>query len=321
MSEVTATPLLGEITVSGAKLSKPVTALVTNASISDTIEGVTVLSITVIDNGLALLASGMFATNSKVQWKDQSLVVKHLTVSPGENGHGQLEVECRPSVVAGLEKLRGPKVFAKTDAAGAIRLLAGGLKVVAQSFRTRTNISVNGPSEGQLAESYWEAFARWAEESGAVLFEANGTIFFGKPSWLIAQIPTGEPIVWDGPARTNRHVLELPTCTMSDDLVADPVTVTVSMHAELASKYSAGMLVAFSGVPGFAGDYWVTSVSGPLSTTEPWTVSLAVPTDPKPTEPTGAAKTATKKTAKPSFPSSSDEKATVIETLRSKIGA
>lgn len=318
---VTTQDLIGEITVSGSRLTKTVTEKVLSASIDDSISQATALTMSITDNGLVLLASGMFAVGSKVTWRKQQLKVAALEVVPGENGQGQLDVTCEPAVIVDLKAKRGPKVFAKQDAVSAIRTLAGGLKVIAQpGGKVRVNIAVNGPSQGQLAETYWEAFNRWADESGAVCFEANGTIFFGKPSWIVAQVPSGPKLEWLGPARTDKHLLELPRCRMTTDIVSDPVSVTMSVHAELAEQFSAGHAVEFAGVPGFDGNYWVTGVSGPLKIDEPWTLTLAVPVDPKPDGETGAVKTATKKASKPAYATSTDEQATVKSVLTKKAG-
>jgi hypothetical protein len=268
------------VTVAGARLNAEVTDSVLTASISDTIDGVTELALTINDPGFVFLTSGLFAPNTKVVWGQQKLVVCALEVSGGQTGRGEIQVQCRPQVVEEAKQKRGPKVFAKTGPGAAAQLLIPG-KVVYETSTKRTNIAVNGPSDGEAAETYWEAISRWADEAGMIVFESWGTVFVGRPTWIAKQVPSGPPIVWAGPD-SDDHLLEVPQCRRTINTETEPVTVSVSMHPDLAVQYRAGMPTKFSGVPGFAGDYWVTSVSGPLDVKQPWTLELAVPVDPKP---------------------------------------
>jgi hypothetical protein len=302
---------VGKVTVSGAKLGADVSDQTRSVDLSDTIDGVTQLTLVVNDPDLDVLATGLFAPKTKVVVYGQQLIVAALEVGPGDSGRGELTVECRPEAVETLKGKSGPKVFAQLDPAGATKAIASGVKVVAQAGKKRTNIAVNAATEGEPAETFWAAILRWFEEDGMVVFESNGTLYCGKPSWIVGQIPKGRPIVWDGPD-TDDLILTLPTCRRTLDDSIEPVTVELQVHADLAELYHAGMSVAFSGVPGFDGDYWVSAVTGPLDNAQPWTISLAVPVDPKPTSESATEKTAGKPAAKKTTSKAKSERKTVI---------
>ena len=278
-SPTPASTALSTITVGGAALSSDITEQVLSATISDTIDAATELTVTVNDPEWEILTSGLFAPRTPVTWGAQRLVVAALRAYGGDSGGGAAEIQCRPATIQLLEDKRGPKLFSKLDAAGAVRNLcaAVGVKTVTQTIgSTRTNVSVKGPSDAEPGETYWAAIQRWAQEAGAVVFESWGTVYWGKPTWISAQL-SGPGVVWDWEDTTD-DLLDVPESRRTIDVLTEPATVTLSMHPRLASQYRAGAGVPFSGVPGFAGTYWVTSVSGPLGTnTEAWTVELVVP--------------------------------------------
>lgn len=313
-----ASTALSSITVGGAALSADITEQVLSASISDTIDAATELTVAVNDPGWDVLTSGLFSPRTPVTWGQQRLVVAAVRAYGGDAGAGAAEIQCRPSAIQQLEDKRGPKLFTKLDPAGAVRNLCAtvGVKVVAQPIGgTRTNVSVKGPSDAEPGETYWAAIQRWAQEAGAVVFESWGTVYWGRPSWIATQI-VAAPVVWAW-EDTVDDLLDVPECRRTIDVLTEPATVTLSMHPRLAATYRAGAGVAFSGVSGFDGNYWVTSVQGPLGTnTEPWTVDLAVPVDPKPDGETAVEKTAGKKTAKSKRPGKKNEKTAVVENVK-----
>lgn len=272
---------LEAILIGGAQLPTDIAAQTISASLSDPVGALTELTLTINDPGLNVYTRGLFAIGAPVRWNDLDLQIATVQVGPGDTGAGQIEIGARPRRVRELQELKGPKVLSATSPSDAVRLLAAG-PVMVEPGLPRGNISVTGETEQEKPESYWTAFERWAGESGAIVFEQAGVIWFGKPSWIKQNMPAGPAVHWAGPDESDPYLLSMPVCRRTEDDAEEPATIELSVHPSLGERYRSGMRVAFTGIPKFEGEYWVASVDADMRVESPWTIQLAVPVDPKP---------------------------------------
>lgn len=280
---------IGRLTVRGRDLTADLAALVHRASLTLSTTQVDALTLGLSDPGDAVLASRLFDEGGAVDYADLRLRVYHLdSTAPGLVP--LLEVRCEDLGAAKLRDRRGVLVRSNYSHDAAVRELAGeqGLRAVTQPFpKVPTLILRAAPSQpGQPAESSYEALMRLATEVGALAFVSRGTVYFGRPSWLVRNLPR-VPVAWRG-ARTADALLARPT--LSRSLHARPRTATLDceLHLDLAEQLPPGVVLDFTGVPTFDGLYLTESLSYDLGATAA-TLKASQPVDPVPQPPEPAA--------------------------------
>jgi hypothetical protein len=162
-----------------------------------------------------------------------------------------------------------------------------GLKFVGEESAMYPLIGPVMNEETKQLETLWDVAVRLAREVGFIVFEAAGTLYFGRPTWLVARTDRLK-VEWAG-AKTSGSVLGVPTCRRTGD---DPqtnatATVDVTLAPSLGEKARPGMALDLSGVPTFNGRYIITRVSIPLADDAAIGVSAAVPENPEPDPPEG----------------------------------
>jgi Peptidase family M23 len=273
-------PLEERTLLRGAPL--PPWTVMTEASLDLGLDEAGQLGITIVDDGLLLLASGAVAKRATVDLDDLRMEIAAVETRGGGAGTGELRVTCRPAAVRRLKDRRGPMRMggASPTAFVLAECAAAGVACVAQESAAQAEVSRD--TEGD--DSSWSTFDRLAREVGFVVYEAAGVVYFGKPTWLLARA-AGSPLVvgWGKNVPDGEAAWELPSCRTSDD-DTDDAEVSVKLPLERAQTARPGGCLRLHGIPTFSRDYLISGVQVDL--TEPdGTVSAKVPRDPVPQPP------------------------------------
>lgn len=280
---------IGKLIVRGAKLRADAAAAVLSGTLTLDYEGVTELALTVADPDLELTSSRLLGKGSTIDYLGLRLVVASNELSDASGGP-QVAVTAR---AAGVRRLRGDKGahvwrgLTPTQVAASVAKKAG-VKFVGQASSKRRQIR-----RGKK-ESSWGLITRLAKELGYVSFEAEGTVYFGKPTWLLAQAKTVRRVSWSpGDDQGSGGLAGFPGCRWAEDSKKNAAEVTLELVGDDADSWRPGDAVILDGVATFSGRYLVTKVTIPLDDTSNVEVTASTPVDPKPEPP---AKKASSKT-------------------------
>lgn len=284
MSILSIDDMIGSLMFMGARLSRDVREVVTDSKFSASTSAVTQVSLSVTDPKFELLASGIFKTGVPVSFGAYKMQVTAVETVAGSDGAGAITVACRSAVVAKLKKRTGTKVYADVSPTTFVHeeCKAVGAKFVGQKSASRKQVArdVKKKGEDDTGEkpSSWTTFQRLAGELGFVCFEVAGTVFFGKPTWLIKRTGVGiVKVAWGGSEEF--APLSVPNCRRSLDS-DEGTTISFELPKERAASVQPGMKLVLSGIPTFNGDYLITSVDHPLAGTATVSVQAATPIDP-----------------------------------------
>lgn len=279
---------LDDLFVMGTKLKTNIKDRTTSAKLSLSTEQVNQLTITVLDPGFTILRSGVFNLKNPVRYKKLNLIVS--SVDTGDNaGTEEITIKCRPKTVHDLKQRRGVKVMSGASPSDFIKAEcnAVGAKYMVQDSPSRSQVSRDVPEKDQTYEedeepSSWTTFQRLAKELGYIVFELNGTIYFGKPTWFVERSNKSPFIVnWSRNATSNdpKRCLTVPSSHKSVD--SKEITVDVTLPLERTFDAATGLSLKLNGVPQFSGDYMIKTINYDLSgKTEAMEVSAGTPIDP-----------------------------------------
>jgi hypothetical protein len=284
LPDLTPAGRLAAITVRG-HAPAPLSSATTTGTVTLSTSEVSSIDLTIADPDLDVLRSGVFAKGSPVRYAGLSqFVVTTLEVS-ADAGAPQLAVTC---LSAGAQQARaqyGQLVRHSLSPSSyvAVGATAVGLKAVCEPSADRSSITRTGPSKdspGDKGESEYDVWQRLAGEVGYICFEANGTVYFGRPSWLIDHVAHVD-VRWPSDGR----LLGIPRCraTTTDD--TQPATISIACAESLAYLLVPGACAALAGVPTFDAPYLVTQCQIPLDDTTACSVDAASPVDPTPQPP------------------------------------
>lgn len=290
---------LGRVFMHGGKLKKNITDRVIDATLSWSTTQVTQLELTIIDEGLDLFREAKFEKGSAMLYReaglDLELRVSAYAIEPGPAGTGALRVMARSQGVWKLKRRRGPKVMRNASPSQFVEAecKAAGLKAVVQKSSKRRQVKRDVPAKGADRDtsgaerpSSWTTFQRLATELGYYCFEFAGTVYFGKPMWLIARDKTpmqvalplaGAPAVW-----ASRSI---PTINVSDDSELPVEISDVEVERSRFKECRPGGALQLRGLPPFDDLYLMSSVTMPLMGAGGITVAAATPKNPKPQPP------------------------------------
>ena len=280
---------LAAVILRGKNLTGDLRDAVIGASLSIGTDEVTELSLTFVDPDLRIARTGLVTTDASVDLLDLRLLVSAVNLGPGPAGTGQIVADCRPRGIDKLKARRGALVMRRASPSTFVTVegKAAGLTVVAEPTATRPQVSRDVPAAGESygddPPSSWTTIRRLADELGFLVFEVAGTLYFGRPTWLIAKLPSIR-VGWLGEAEATR-ALSVPDVRRSKD-GRNLVEGSVELPYSRLDEARPGRALALYGTPGYLGRYLITSVEAELAAVdEPITVSFASPVNPTPNPP------------------------------------
>lgn len=273
----------------GAKLQDDIRDQLIEASFDASVDQVAQVSFSFMDPGFVRLSSGLYAPQIPVNFEDYRMEV--ASVDTGErSGNERVTVKCRSRVVRQLKQAQGKKVYKNISPSQFVQreCKAIGATCVVQPSAKRKQIHRDFKKSKEYDEpaSSWSTFKRLAGEIGFIMFESGNVIYFGKPSWLMAQGESnplrvnwkaGDPDTW---------TLSVPECSKSTD--SKSATITFRMPISRATECKVGRAVLVSGIPGFNGYYLLSNVNYELMNASEVSCVASTPDDP---QPLGVAKT------------------------------
>lgn len=275
---------IGRLIVRGGRLRADVAASITSASVALSSQEVTQLDLALVDNDFDIARSGLFTPGSRTtrgsrcDYGGLALEVRAVELAPrGEDNI--LRVTARSVGAGNARRMRGHRVRRKLSPTQYVQLGAkeAGLKFVGQPSAQRNAIA------RQKDESEWDTWQRLAVELGYYCFEVAGTVYFGKPTWLIDHTKTLR-VAWKG-RQTGAGIDALPVCRRSGDDAKRAATITAQLRGRLGEDALPGMRYVQHGIPLFDGAYMVDNVTLPLGENQPATVTAVTPINPKPQPP------------------------------------
>lgn len=289
VSAVFDTTAIDRVRILGARLSYDVRDALRNARIDMSTSQVTQLEMSFLDPGFRIMGTGLLLPGMDVEFEDFRLSIAALDTTTDVEG---FTIRCRPLMVRALKQRTGERVLVNVSPTQfvAIECAAVGATLVAQPSPQRAVVARDIPVAGQTydkasAPSSWTTFRRLADELGYLMFEAGGTIYFGKPSWLIANLATiqaryltGDPTLWTD---------DIPACSKSEDSAS--TTVAMRIPGYRVGQYRPGYALDFAGMPLFTGRYLLASMAFDLLDTGGG-ISLRgeTPIDPEPQPASGS---------------------------------
>jgi hypothetical protein len=214
-----------------------------------------------------------------------------------EAGNPKVTVSLRSDLVRKLKELQGKKVMYDVSPS---EFIASELKsigatgVLQKSPRRNTvarDVKAKGENQGLDPESAdnemsaWTTFRRFAQETGYLLFEDSGTLYFGQPEWLTARDTTPLTVAYGQRAfdkATGRRTrpFDVPECSTSIDSKVSEVTAKV--EPGLYKQVRIGQALKLAGVPGFAATYMIQSLSYDMMGTSSLNVTATTPINQEP---------------------------------------
>ncbi len=270
---------VGKVLVAGKRLPVDVAEAVTGGSVSLSASETDQLTLSMrCDPDLRLLRLFTAGTPTRpgtaVSYDGLALEVRALDLGPRGDDH-VLTVTARSRGTARLKRRRGHRVWRDLSPTDLARLEAKavGLRFVGQATGSRKTL------QRQKDESSWDAIARYGDDAGMVVFETAGTLYLGRPTWLV-QRNRAWSLDWRGP-RTDDQVLALPALRRSGDDAKRAASVSVELVGELGERARPGEALRLRGVGQWNGTYMVDGVTLPLTDSEPVSVTAQTPINPE----------------------------------------
>ena len=276
-------PSAEDVLFRGRQITRDLKEQISNMDIDMGIDQVTELSIGIEDPLFETLKSGVFDLNTPVTYRGLNLIVSVVETSIG-GGLGGITIRCRPKVVSDLKKRRGAKVMKNVSPSTFVKSECKEVKAAntIQNSIKRGQIARDLPQKGESYDeadypSSWTTFRRLADELGYVMYEVAGHVYFGKPTWIVAQKPKVE-VQWY--SENGKEPLTIPEFRQSLD--STDIELSLELPLERASECIPGHGLVISGFPKFAGTYMITQVSYPLVGTGTVSVTASTVKNPEP---------------------------------------
>lgn len=281
--------LVEQINLTGAQLTPNVREAITTCSLSGGWQSVTEIDMTIMDPRFELLKGGYIKDKMRVDfigfWLEAATI---STVSV--QGAEAVNIKFRAGGVQALKNRTGILTMTQVSPTTFIRkeCEAVGLSFVGQDTIVRNEVSREIPPsgdyniEGEKPPSSWTTFQSLADEEGMVCFEYMNTVYFGKPSWLINNVPKSFKADYTPGQVTDTSTLNIPECSRSDDN-PDGVNISFMLPLSRIKDMGLGAKVTLSGVPTFDGDFITSEISfNMLDAATTISVQAQKPIDPKP---------------------------------------
>ncbi len=259
------TPDLGVLKHRGKSLPKKVMNYILDVTLDMGIDMVTEMTIVMDDPAFEILESGIFDLNTNITYRGLDLYVAVIETNEGA-GLGGLGVRCRPTAVKKLRALRGKNVMKKVTPADYLRseCKAAGVPLVAQTTKQKKRIARDTDEDGASyipaqRPSAWTTAQRLANEDGCYVYEIGGTIYYGKPTWLVER---RAPVRVEWYPQGTKEPMTIPSIRHSED--SKDIEVEVSLPIRRAGGVVPGVGLELDGFPKYSDVYFIKSVTYPL---------------------------------------------------------
>ena len=276
-------PSAEDVLFRGRKITKDLKEQISTMTLDMGVDQVTELSIGIEDPLFETLKTGLFDLETPVTYRGLSLIVAVVETSNG-GGLGGITVRCRPKFVQDLKKRRGVKVMRKvspsTFVASECKEVNANSVVEKSSVRGSISRDIVKKGDSYDLASYpssWTTFRRLADELGFVMYEVQGTIYFAKPTYIVATKPKVQ-VQWY--SQDGNEPLTIPQFRHSID--DTDVEVTVELPLDRAEECVPGYGIVFNGFPKFSGTYMITQVNYPLVGSGTVSVTASTVKNPEP---------------------------------------
>lgn len=276
----------GQIIARGGRLPVTVTEAITSARYEAGVDATGQLTLTFDDRTLEIFRSGLFEAGtatkagSPLDWGPRRLEVRAAELT----GEGVLTVTARALGVCKMQRARGTRVTPNVSPSRWVELegRAHGLAVVAEPSPGRPHVT------RQADEDSWDTCKRLAKELGFLAFEADGVLYFGRPTWLLGRPGNHTLLVDINPTSwqpVDDRVLARPTVRVTGDNATKVAELSVSVLPDLGHPVDPGWTLKLTRLPYLSGDYIVEKVTVPLDDNGVVSIDATTPINPTPEPP------------------------------------
>lgn len=283
------------VTLRGGKLPVDVAQACYTATMDLTSDAVSQAQLEFLDPDLTISRNGLFQLGAFADVDGAKLAIAGIEIGQGPSGVPRVQVTFRSRGVMSLQARRGVLIMTLASATDFIKAesAAVGLKVVAKPTASRAQVARDIPLPTDTADttqaSSWTTFTRLAQEEGFEVFEVNGTVFFGPPTYLANNTGTPVRVDWEQPAQGQAgwsadqetyKALGVPTVYTTTD-ARKKTTVSVSVPWFRRNEFNPGKRLDLRGMPGLPkGVLMITENSYPLTDEGACAISAMTPIDP-----------------------------------------
>ena len=267
----------------GRKLSSNLEEAVSSIEIDLSVDQVSEIRIELDDPGFAILKSGVVELDTPVSYRGLKMSVAVVETTPG-GGEGGLSITCRSDVIRKLKKRQGPLVMQNASPSDFVarECKAVGAKAVVEESKTKKKVARDVKEKGQKYDiaskpSSWTTFRRLADEVGFLMFEIGGTVYFGRPTWLVKKLPKVQ-VKWYPTWAEEPY--SIPSIRESAD--SEDTEVSLQLPLGRAGEVLPGRGLSLGGFPRYSGNYIITSVNYPLAGPGVIEVSASTVRNPEP---------------------------------------
>jgi len=251
-----------------------------------------------VDPNFALTRKVKFKMGSEASFQDYRFQVSRVQINE-QNLQPLISISLRSDAVRKLKEAQGKKVMYNVSPTQFIQaeLTTLGIKgvlqpsprrnTIARDVKTKAETKGMDPASADNEMSSWSTFQRFSTETGYMLFENAGTLYFGQAKYLV-ELDTkpltaafGETAFNKATGRKTR-VYNVPECTASIDSKISEVSVVLAPNRY--KEVQPGQALILAGVPGFAAKYLITSVRYDMIGTNKIEVSAQTPINQVPEE-------------------------------------
>ncbi len=277
---VDASNRLADITLAGAKLHSELSSRTVSAGMSYSSTQVNQFTVVMQDTPDGVIArSGLIRQGVKLDFADQHTDIRGIAFADG-HGAPQITVKGRSRVVSALKSHDGPGNWGKMAVDTWVRERAreSGAEVICGPFPDQQTITRQ--ADLTTPETTWDVMQRLAQTVGAICFEFDQIIVFGKPTWL-AKRPFHKrwQISWTSYSKYSKNLNGMPVYVGSADS-AD--SLTFGLVGDYNANIRPGDIVTLYGsLAAGNGDWFVTGVDIAYALGQPVSVTCARIIDPK----------------------------------------
>ena len=185
------------------QVTSEVTENITSVQMSWTLDGAPQMTISLIDPDMKMLNNEYFMLKGPNNYLGLRRLVLHynqkldqwyryeiasVEYAPGQGSAPQVTLECRSEAIQRMKRDKNPARFNGTNGTAWARQVATAfdLDFLGQET-TKTRQITSTANEYGERESTWDVLKKLAGDAQFVVFESDGTLFFGSEQWLIGK--------------------------------------------------------------------------------------------------------------------------------------